>query len=207
MSENPPPKPSFTDWARKQGAFILEPAGRFFVRLGVPANAITIAGTLGNLVGAFFLAQGNFFVGGLLILVMSATDALDGATARAYGESNKWGAFVDSTSDRWQEAFTLMGLVWYYATVGNTWACGLIFLALTGSFMVSYTRARAEGLGIDCKVGILGRLERYLVLAPSLVLGYPLIGVAIIAVLGTFTALQRTWHVRTEWYKLHPKKK
>jgi CDP-diacylglycerol--glycerol-3-phosphate 3-phosphatidyltransferase len=135
-------------------------------------------------------------IGGLIILLMAPLDALDGTMARLSGQSSKWGAFTDSVTDRWSEIFIFMGLLYYYLGQGNRLLCLLVFAAAAGSLMVSYTKSRAETLGFDCNVGVLTRMERFLVLAPGLVLNLPWLAVSVIAVLGNFTALQRAWYVR-----------
>ncbi len=190
---------SFTDRARVWGEFILAPTGRFFANLGVSPNALTVAGFLGNIVGAWFMAQGDLFVGGLIIFLMGLIDAIDGATARALGTSSDWGAFVDSTTDRWSEGVILLGLQVYFFRQDQEVLAIVAFAALIGSFMVSYTRAKAEGLGYENKVGILTRMERYLILAPSILLGFPQVGVWIIAIGANITALQRIWNVKQQW--------
>ena len=115
------------------------------------------------------------------------------------GQPTKFGAFVDSVTDRWSEMLIFMGLLYYYLTSGHPLAwlyCLLVFAATMGSVMVSYTKARAEALGFDCNVGVLTRLERYLVLAPALVFNVPWLALWIVAILANYTALQRAWHVR-----------
>ena len=188
------------DWARINAKFILDPIARLFIRLGIRANILTFAGLLGNAAGAFFLARGEFLPGGLLILAMGPIDALDGSTARLRGETSDWGAFVDSTTDRWSEGVILRGLLAYYVQRTDAQGALLVMLALFGSMMVSYTKARAEGLGFTADVGIMTRFERYLVLAPSLLLGWPAIGLWVIASLANITAVQRFLHVRRQWY-------
>ena len=173
---------------------------QFLVRTGIHPNVLTFSGLLGNAIGAFLLAQGNFIWGGILIMLMGPIDALDGATARARGELSPWGAFVDSTADRWSESVVMLGLLIHYANHAATQEVALVLLALVGSLMVSYTRARAESLGFSAKVGVLTRLERYLVLAPALVFSHPEIALWIIAPLANVTAVQRILHVRREWY-------
>ena len=111
-----------------------------------------------------------------------------------------WGAFVDSTTDRWSEGVILLGLLAYYVQRTDAQGALLVMLALFGSMMVSYTKARAEGLGFTADVGIMTRFERYLVLAPSLLLGWPAIGLWVIASLANITAVQRFLHVRRQWY-------
>lgn len=189
-------RPSLTDWARRNFKGVLEPAARVLIRLGLTPNAVTLLGLAGNAVGAVFLAQGYMTIGGIAILLMAPLDALDGTMARLMGQSSKWGAFTDSVTDRWSELFIFMGLLYFYLGQGNRLACLLVFAAAGGSLMVSYTKSRAETLGFECNVGVLTRMERFLVLGPGLVLNLPMAAVAIIAVLANFTALQRAWFVR-----------
>jgi CDP-diacylglycerol--glycerol-3-phosphate 3-phosphatidyltransferase len=190
-------KPStFTDQMRARFKGILDPLGAALNRLGLKPNTITILGLVGNTIGAVLLAQGKMTWGGLLILLMGPIDALDGTMARLRGEDNDFGAFVDSVTDRYSELIILGGLLFYYLQQSQWLAAGLTYAAAGGSVLVSYVRARAQSLGYDSKVGLLTRMERYLVLAPALVLDLPLVGVCIIALLANFTAIQRIVDVR-----------
>ncbi len=182
---------TFTDRMRVRFKGILDAVGGAFNRLGIHPNAMTVAGVLGNAVAAVLLARGEIVVGGLVVLAMGAFDALDGTMARLRGAPTAWGAFLDSVSDRYSELLLLGGLAYYYSAQQNHWGMLLAYAAAAGSVLVSYTRARAEALGWEVKVGLLTRLERYLVLAPSLVLNAPLVGLGIIAVGANITALQR----------------
>ena len=189
-------RPSLTDWARRNFKGILQPIAGGLVRLGLTPTAVTLIGLAGNAVAALVLSQGYMTAGGLIILLMAPMDALDGTMARLTGQVSKLGAFTDSVTDRWSELFIFAGLLWYYLGQGDRLACMLVFAAAGGSLLVSYTKSRAETLGYDCNVGILTRLERFLVLVPGLVLNLPWLAVAIIAVLGNFTAVQRALYVR-----------
>tara|TARA_A100001037_G_scaffold299887_1_gene326404 strand:+ start:133 stop:756 length:624 start_codon:yes stop_codon:yes gene_type:complete len=191
---------TFTDWVRQIFSFVLTPIAEYIVKLGIHPNTLTFSGLVGNMIGAYFLSQGNFLWGGIIILVMGPIDALDGATARAKGAINPWGAFVDSTTDRWSESVIMLGLLVHYATINAAQSTVLVLLALVGSIMVSYTRARAEALGFKANVGVMTRLERYLVLAPALLFNHPEIALWIIAPLANITAVQRFLHVRKQWY-------
>jgi len=191
---------TFTDWVRQIFSFVLTPVAEYIVKLGIHPNVLTFSGLVGNMIGAYFLSQGNFLWGGIIILVMGPIDALDGATARAKGAISPWGAFVDSTSDRWSESVIMLGLLVHYATTNAAQSTVLVLLALVGSLMVSYTRARAEALGFKANVGVMTRLERYLVLAPALLFNHPEIALWIIAPLANITAVQRVLHVRKQWY-------
>jgi len=177
---------------------ILDPAGAFLNRLGIAPNTLTLAGMIGNFIGALFLARGNFLVGGIILLIMGPMDALDGTMARLRGEPTDFGAFVDSVTDRYSELFIFGGLLYHYLSVGEPVMGLLVFLAAAGSVMVSYVRARAQSLGYEAKRGILTRVERFLVLIPSLILGFPQAGLAIVAVLANITALQRIIIVRRQ---------
>jgi CDP-diacylglycerol--glycerol-3-phosphate 3-phosphatidyltransferase len=137
-------------------------------------------------------------IGGLFVLLMTPIDALDGTMARLRGESSDFGAFVDSVTDRYSELIIYGGLLYYFLSMGDPTGGLLVFGAAAGSVLVSYVKARAEALGYEAKVGLLTRVERYLVLAPSLVFNQLLVGLAIIAVFANITALQRIWHVRSQ---------
>ncbi len=197
----PEPEPTFTDFMRHRFRIILEPMAEGLNRLRIAPNTVTLAGLLGNFIGAVFLAQGEFLVGGLIVLIMGPVDALDGTMARLRGERSDFGAFVDSVTDRYSELIILGGLLAFYSAQAEGLMIGLIFAAAAGSVLVSYVRARAEALGFTSKVGILTRMERYFVLAPSLVLGFPRVGIAIVAVLANLTALQRILGVRQQAHR------
>ena len=163
--------------------------------LGLTPNALTIIGLVLNLAVAAVLATGHLRVGGALVLVASLFDGLDGALARHTGKVSKFGSFFDSTLDRYAEAALFTGLVWYFTTIGARTEAVLAVVALFGSLAVSYTRARAEGLGLACSVGILTRAERIVVLSVGLVAGLPLITLWVLAILTHVTAIQRMVHV------------
>jgi len=190
---------TFTDFMRVRFKGVLDPIGAFFNRLGLMPNTMTILGLAGNALGAYFLLRGEMLIGGLLVLAMGPIDALDGTMARLRGEPSDFGAFVDSVTDRYSELVILGALLLHYALEGQVAGVTLAYLAAAGSVLVSYTRARAQSLGRETKIGILTRLERYLVLAPSLVFNVPLVGVGIIALLSNITALQRILDVRRQF--------
>ena len=191
-------KKTFTDYLRLWFKWVLDPLGGFFNRLGLTPNMVTMLGLAGNTVGAYFLARGEMLTGGLLVLLMTPVDALDGTMARLRGESSDFGAFVDSVSDRYSELIIYGGLLYHFLDLGEPIGGLLVFGAAAGSVLVSYVKARAEGLGYQAKVGLLTRVERYLVLAPSLVFNQLYLGLGIIAVFANITALQRIWHVRSQ---------
>lgn len=189
---------TFSDLLRIWFKWILDPIGGFLNRLGLKPNTMTLLGLAGNVVAAVLLARGEMLWGGLTVLLVGPIDALDGTMARLRGEPSDFGGFVDSVTDRYSELVIYAGLLYYFLMYADAQSAFVLFLAAAGSVLVSYTRARAEALGFDAKNGILTRVERYLVLAPALVFGYPAIAMWIIAVLANFTALQRIWHVRRQ---------
>lgn len=188
--------PTLTDWARRNFKGVLDPAGAALLKLGLTPNFVTLTGLGLNIAGAALLALGHMTWGGLLVLLAGPCDALDGTMARLKGQPTKWGAFVDSVTDRWSELFIFLGLLYFYFQQHDLLMTVAVFAATMGSLMVSYTKSRAETLGFECSVGVLSRMERYLVLAPALVFNIPWVGILIIAVLANFTALQRALYVR-----------
>jgi phosphatidylglycerophosphate synthase len=196
---NPMPiKKTLTDYLRLWFKWFLDPLGGFFNRLGITPNMMTMLGLIGNAVGAYFLARGEMLTGGLFVLLMTPIDALDGTMARLRGESGDFGAFVDSVTDRYSELIIYGGLLYHFLFLGEPVGGLLVFGAAAGSVLVSYVKARAEALGYEAKVGLLTRVERYIVLAPSLVFNQVYIGLVIIAVFANITAVQRIWHVRSQ---------
>lgn len=193
-------KLTLTDRFRIWFKDILLPIGKFLNKLGLTPNSMTLLGLLGNTIGAVFLARGQMTIGGIIILVMGPIDALDGTMARLRGMDGQFGAFVDSVTDRYSELVIFGGLIYYYASQSDLIGTVLVFLAAAGSVLVSYIRARGQSLGWDTKVGILTRVERYLVLAPTLIINQPLWGIAIIAVFANITAIQRIVDVRRQAY-------
>ncbi len=191
---------TLTDFLRKKFKNILDPIAGFLNRLGLVPNTVTLLGLVGNAIGAYFLATGKITTGGIIILLMGPIDALDGTMARLRGESTLFGAFVNSVTDRYSELVIYLGLMIYFLQQQNWLACALVYLAAAGSVLVSYIRARAQSIGMDTKVGIFTRVERFIVLAPCLIFNQPMIALWAIAILANFTALQRILHVRKQAY-------
>ncbi len=191
---------TFTDFLRKKFKYLLDPVAAFLNRLGVMPNTVTILGLVGNTIGAYFLATGHITWGGLLVLLMGPIDALDGTMARLKGEPTEFGAFVDSVTDRYSELVIFLGLLVYFLQQQNWLACVLVYLAAGGSVLVSYVRARAQSLGMEAKVGIFTRVERFIVLVPCLIFNQPVIAMWAIAIFANFTAVQRIYHVRKQAY-------
>jgi len=192
---------TLTDQARVAFKGILDPLATLLNRLGLMPNTVTILGLLGNVIGAYLIARGYLTVGGIVVLLMGPVDALDGTMARLRGMAGNFGAFVDSVTDRYSELVIFTGLLYYFVQQGNQTAILLVFASAAGSVLVSYIRSRGQSLGWDTKVGILTRMERYLVLAPAIILNYPVVGLWIIAVFSNLTAIQRIIDIRRQAYQ------
>lgn len=180
-------------------AYIEQPVARALARLGVSPNAVTFAGLVGAGISAYLISEGIFWAGGVVMLLAGILDLFDGALARATGQDSDFGALLDSVIDRVSEIVVLLGLLLFYTRSGSVEGSVLVYLAVGGSIMVSYLRARSEGLGIDCKVGIMTRPERVAALGFGLIIGHWLPNV-VLAVLGAIAALtilttaQRLFH-------------
>jgi len=179
---------------RQRTKGLLDSLATPLVRAGVSPNVLTLCGLLAMLGVAYVLALGHQRVAGLLLIPVALFDALDGALARLTGKATPFGAFFDSTLDRFAEIALYLGLLYLYR--GLTLESVLVYLTITGSLMVSYTRARAEGLGVQCKVGLFTRMERLAVLVVGLLLEQTLLALIILAIFSNLTVLQRVWHVR-----------
>jgi CDP-diacylglycerol--glycerol-3-phosphate 3-phosphatidyltransferase len=177
------------------------------IELRVTPNAISIAGLVGNLAAAVLIWQGYYFLGGIAFILGSVMDTLDGRYARASGKGTLFGAFLDSTLDRIEEGIVLAAIAYRFALAGDEFAAAMCVVVVLGSLMVSYTRARAEALGVECKVGLATRPVRVVILSIGLVfakgagvIDADLLAPAIyaMAALTAFTVVQRVWHVRNE---------
>ena len=191
-----------TDYLRSRFKGVVDPFAAFFNRLGLMPNTMTILGLVGNAIGAVLLSQGNLLLGGIIILAMGPVDALDGAMARLRGLPTNFGGFVDSVTDRYSELVIFAGLLFYYLQRGDWLSIAGVYLAASGSVLVSYIRSRAQNAGYETKIGILTRMERFAVLCPALIFEIPWVGVWMIAIFANITALQRIWDVRRQAYKL-----
>ncbi|MCL0079812.1 CDP-alcohol phosphatidyltransferase family protein [Dehalococcoidia bacterium] len=152
------------------GRLLTEPIVRLIARTGISPNALTITGFLLNALVAGVLAGGYLFLGGFLVLFAGWFDMLDGALARISGKSTRFGTLLDSTVDRFSEAVVFLGLLVFYLAQGATLEILLIYFTIVGSIMVSYVKARAEGLGLRSEVGLFARPERVILLALGLLL-------------------------------------
>lgn len=170
--------------------------GRLLGRLGFTPDVLTVLGLLLNIGVAAVIATGHPQIGGALLLVASAFDMLDGAVARANDRVTKFGGFLDSTLDRYSEIVVFLGvLIYLLGTPNADTGSILVFLAVTGSLMISYARARAEAIGSNASVGFLPRPERVILLALCLIVGKPMIALWVLAILTHVTAAMRINHV------------
>ncbi|HEX3174509.1 MAG TPA: CDP-alcohol phosphatidyltransferase family protein [Solirubrobacterales bacterium] len=170
-------------------------------------NAISVAGLVGNLIAAALVTQRLFFLAGIAFVLGSVMDTLDGRYSRMSGKGTLFGAFLDSTLDRIEEGIVLAAVAGYFAATGDDFAAAMCVVAVLGSLMVSYTRARAEALGVECKVGLATRPVRVVILSVGLIFAkgaglgdFELLAAAVylIAALTIVTTIQRVWHVRNE---------
>ncbi len=184
-----------TDWAKHVSKGVLEPVARWLLKAGVWPNFLSLLGLLFAVSAGILAALGGFFKGGFVFLLAGLFDAMDGTLARVGGLESRFGAFFDSFMDRYAEAALFLGIVYWSVSKGRLDLVLLTFFALIGSFMVSYARARAEGLGISCKIGLFSRMERFIVLILTLFTGQLFLGLAFLAVMANVTALQRLFYV------------
>jgi len=195
MSTPPIEKPP-----RERGAYS-EAARQKLIESRLTPNAISLTGFALCVVAAVLVWQDYFFLGGIAFIVGSVCDTLDGRYSRMSGKGTQFGAFLDSTLDRIEEGIVLTAVAAVFATKGDEVAAAATVLAVLASLMVSYTRARAEALGVECKVGIASRAVRVVILAIGILfadLGLLAPSVYVLAALGTITVLQRIFHVRSE---------
>ena len=177
------------------GRFLEQPIVRVLAVLGVTPNQISVVGLLASGGTAYLLANGEFRTAAIVLILAGALDMVDGALARLKNLTSSRGALIDSAADRVSEAITFLGLLVFYINSDSTTNVWLTYIAMIGSFMVSYLRARGEGLGIDCTVGIMTRPERVLVLTISLLIHQVMVGLIIISCLSWVTAVQRFWYI------------
>jgi len=178
---------------------LAEPVAQVIAKTRVPPNAVTLFGFALNIGIACLLAIGHLFLSGFLVLFAGTFDLLDGALARVTGRSTRFGALLDSTIDRYSEAVLLLGLLVYFARQNASLEMILVFATIVGSMLISYIRARAEGLGLDAEVGIMRRTVRIVTLAIGLMLSpiEPALLVALwgLAILTNLTAVHRLIYV------------
>lgn len=177
---------------------LFEPLTRVFQRLNVSPNQITVVGAALNVVAAVLLAQERLLIAGVVFVVASCFDMLDGALARLAQKVTPFGSFLDSTLDRASEGAILVAVAYVFARQGHPVDVVFVMIALLGSLLVSYTRARAEALGLECKVGLMSRPERVVLIAIGLFFNVLPYVIYILAALTTFTVVQRVVHTYRE---------
>jgi CDP-diacylglycerol---glycerol-3-phosphate 3-phosphatidyltransferase len=170
-------------------------------------NAISVTGLVGNIIAAVLIVENHFVLGGVAFILGSVCDMLDGRYSRMSGKGSPFGAFLDSTLDRVSEGIVLTAVAAYFAQQQDDVATGATVLTVVCSFSVSYTRARAEALGVECKVGIASRAVRVVILSIGLVFGAGELvpdldllepAIYVMAALTIFTTFQRVIHVRKQ---------
>lgn len=186
---------SLTEWARERTHWIIDPLAGLLSRLHVHPNTVTILGLMLNIGVGVLFAWGYLRIGGALLFLVAPLDALDGALARLVGQKSDFGAFLDSTFDRFSDAALVLGLTAYAFSRNRPLEIALLLVGLVAALMVSYTRARAEALGFSCKVGLLTRLERIALIILFTVLGLPRVLAWAFALLSAVTVVQRVLYV------------
>jgi len=190
-------KSGYTDGARQ----LASRSVRVLRDSRVTPNQLTALGFSLNIVAAVLIYQETYIAAAAVFLIGSIIDILDGALARSRGQATVFGAFIDSTTDRVSEGAILCATTLVFASQGDTWPVVAVFVALVASFLVSYTRARAEALGLDGKAGLMGRAERVVLLAVILAAspwGALPYGIALLAVLASATVAQRIFSVHRQ---------
>jgi len=172
---------------------------RILSKSGITPNALTFINLALNIVAAYVIATGHLLLGGVLVLVAGLFDLLDGALARFTKQTTRFGAILDSVADRISEAAILCGLlIWYIPQEEASLEIVLIFVVLIGSFLVSYIRARAEGLGWQCQVGLFTRAERVIVLVIGLLINQIFIALCVLVIFVFITVVQRLIYLRKQ---------
>jgi len=190
--------------SRARVSGLVDPVAATLLKIGLSPDAITWIGAIGSvLTSALLIAHGKFLLGALVLGVFSLSDLLDGTMARMEGRDGPWGAFLDSTLDRVSDASVLCALIVWFAHVRSSTMVAVTAAALVTGFLTSYIRARAEAVGVSCKVGFAERAERSIVLWVGLLLagcGLPVLSasVCLLAVASTITVAQRMLHVRNQ---------
>ena len=190
---------SLQEFRRKAASVLTRPLVPLVHKLKLTPDAMTLTGLALNLAAAVVIAFGHLLIGGIVFLLAGLFDLLDGALARYMEKVTMFGALFDSTVDRITEGAIFLSFIFITGSgvwpFNVTWQLLLIFLAMIGSFMTSYIRARAEALNIDCTVGLFTRVERVIILVLGLLLNQVFVALAIVVVLSFVTAGQRFVHV------------
>lgn len=190
---------------RRWTGYITQPVAKRIAALGISANVLTLAGLIISIAGGVCIALGHLKLAGILILIGGSFDMMDGAVARASNKTNQFGALLDSVVDRYSEGAIFLGLAIYFSLERMIDGLTLTCLGLISAFLVSYVRARAEGLQVDCKVGLMQRPERVILLSVGVIfrnlsvvnISILILALWILVILSHITVLQRvTWVLR-----------
>ncbi|HSR33459.1 MAG TPA: CDP-alcohol phosphatidyltransferase family protein [Anaerolineae bacterium] len=173
----------------------LEAIARNLAKWNISPDAVTYLGLVLTVGVAVLAALGEIRWAGVAYVVAAVCDALDGTLARVSGKGSRFGAFLDSSIDRFEESIVFLGLSIHYALVGGLWEIPLLLVVTVGSLMVSYTRARAEGLGVACKVGFMTRVPRVAIMIVGMILDQVFIALILLAVTTLYTTFHRMIHV------------
>lgn len=173
-----------------------EPVARALLRAQVRPNHLTVVGLGVSIVAAGAVAQGRLRLAAVLLAVAGLCDFFDGALARLANCVSAFGAFLDSVVDRYSDLMVLLGVVLYYEQLADTSGVCLTLVTLVGTIMVSYTKARAQSIGVTCEIGLMERPERLIVLIAGAAFNVLTPAIVALAVLTNLTALQRILHTR-----------
>ena len=182
----------------------MKPIGRSLARGGVSPDVVTVCGVILQVVASVLIIDGRLLVAGLVATAAGLADVADGAVAKARGRAGRWGAFLDSTTDRLSDALMFGSIAWLYgvdpdvAARDEPWVAAIALGTLVASFLVSYAKARAESLGYECNVGIAERAERLIIVILGLLLDIVPVALIVLAVLAVVTLFQRIVHVRRQ---------
>ena len=198
-------KITFTEKCRVWFKSFGDSCAAFLLKCGLTANMVTIIGCVGHVFAAYLAGTGRFTWAGVLLICFAVFDFFDGTMARMStgGTGTKFGSVLDSTTDRYAEFMIFGSILYWNAAQGDLHMVILCLVTMMGSFLVPYTRAKGELLGLDMRLGLMSRLERYIILVLGLLLGYPAVNWAmgIIAVFANITAIQRLVHIKKETEK------
>lgn len=204
---SPPPDGGRNGLRGRTGQEFRDQAREALIQSRLTPNAISMTGLVGNVVAAVLITQGLYMWGGIAFIAGSVMDTLDGRYSRMSGKGTLFGAFLDSTLDRIEEGIVLTAIAWRFADQGDSLAAAACVFVVLGSLMVSYTRARAEALGVECKVGLATRPVRVVLLSIGILFANGIFGsgpdllapaIYAMAALTSITVVQRVWHVRRE---------
>lgn len=184
-----------SDWLRERTRKITDPMTRLLCRTGISPNLLTVIGFLFNVVVAWIVALGHQRSAGILLTLGSLCDFFDGALARQSAQTSRFGAFLDSVLDRFSESVIFLGLLWYAFVRSDQTSLLLVYVTIISSLLVSYIRARADGIGVECRVGYGTRFERMMILMAGLILRQVEWTLWILATLSILTVLHRVYYV------------